>query len=53
MAKRRFVVIPGNYGGEYIVGKVNREFVKFFADKDESFLIEAVLAWRNSSTLEE
>jgi len=42
MAKRRFRIEAGRYGGETVIGEVNREFVDFFIDKDESDLIEAV-----------
>ena len=42
MAKRRFRIEAGRYGGEAVIGEVNREFVDFFIDKDESDLIEAV-----------
>lgn len=42
MAKRRFRIDAGRYGGETVVGEVSREFVDFFIDRDESDLIETV-----------
>ena len=42
MAKRRFRIDAGRYGGETVVGEVSRGFVDFFIDRDESDLIETV-----------
>lgn len=42
MAKRRFRIDAGRYGGEAVVGEVSKEFVEFFIDRDESDLIETV-----------
>ena len=42
MAKRRFRIEAGRYGGEVALGKVDKEFVDYFIDKDESDLIEHV-----------
>lgn len=42
MAKRRFRIEAGRYGGESVIGEVSKEFVDFFLDKDESDLIETV-----------
>lgn len=42
MAKRRFRIEAGRYGGEVALGKVDKEFVDYFVDKDESDLIEHV-----------
>ena len=42
MAKRRFRIDAGPYGGELALGQVDKEFVDYFIDKDESDLIEHV-----------
>ena len=42
MAKRRFRIEAGRYGGESVIGEVSKEFVDFFLDKDESDLVETV-----------
>lgn len=42
MAKRRFRIEAGRYGGELTIGEVSKEFVDYFIDKDEGDLIETV-----------
>jgi hypothetical protein len=42
MAKRRFRIEAGRYGGELTIGEVDKEFVDYFIDKEESELIEHV-----------
>lgn len=44
MAKRKFRIEGGRYGGEFVCGEVNDNFVRHFADKGESDLINALLA---------
>ena len=42
MAKRRFRIEAGRYGGEVAIGQINREFVEFFEGLDEHELIETI-----------
>ncbi len=45
MAKRRFRVEGGIYGGELVIGKVSNEFVIKVVSQDESELIDTVLSF--------
>ena len=42
MSKRRFRIDTGKYGGELVIGKINKEFVEFMSDYDENDLIETL-----------
>lgn len=42
MAKRRFRIEGGRYGGELVLGEVNPAFASYYADKQEE-VVEAVL----------
>ena len=42
MSKRRFRIDTGKYGGELVIGKINKEFVEFMSDHDENDLIETL-----------
>jgi hypothetical protein len=44
MAKRRFRIDGGRYGGELVLGTVSKEFVEYWIDKDEGELWEHVHA---------
>lgn len=44
MAKRKFRIEGGRYGGELVLGEVNPAFVSYYAELDDtSELIDAVL----------
>ena len=43
MAKRRFRIEGGRYGGELVLGEVNPGFASYWANKDEGDLVDAVL----------
>lgn len=43
MAKRRFRIDGGRYGGEVVVGEVSPGFASYFAKEDQNEIIEAVL----------
>ena len=43
MAKRRFRIEGGNYGGELVLGEVSPAFASHYAGSDEQELIDAVL----------
>ena len=43
MAKRRFRIEGGRYGGELVMGEVNPAFASYYANGDESELVDAVL----------
>jgi hypothetical protein len=45
MAKRRFRIEAGRYGGELAIGEVDKEFVDYFIDKDEEELIAHVTSY--------
>ena len=45
MAKRKFRIEGGRYGGEFVCGEVNENFVRHFADKDTSNLINTFEAY--------
>jgi len=45
MAKRRFRIDTGRYGGELVIGKINADFVEFMRDYDESDLIDTVTGY--------
>ena len=49
MAKRKFRVEGGRYGGECVVGEVNNEFVKKAISLDEGDLIDLVLSFDDHS----
>lgn len=53
MAKRRFRINAGRYGGETTVGVINRDFVEFMEGKDSDEIIDTVMAWADSSDMEE
>ena len=40
MAKRIFRIEAGRYGGETVIGEVDKEFVEQFIDEGEGELIE-------------
>ena len=50
MAKRKFRIEGGNYGGELVIREVSNEFVAKAITLDQSDLVDAVLqrrlAWR-------
>lgn len=52
MAKRRFRINAGRYGGEVTIGEINPEFVEYFAHKEVEDIIDAVEAWEYESSLE-
>ncbi|MDA8847157.1 hypothetical protein N9J02_00830 [bacterium] len=43
MAKRRFRIEGGRYGGELVLGEANPEFIKHYQDLDEGELIDVLL----------
>ena len=43
MAKRKFRIEGGNYGGELVIGEVSNEFVAKAITLDQSDLVDAVL----------
>lgn len=45
MAKRRYRVEGGRYGGELVIGKVSNEFVTKVISQDESELVDTVLSF--------
>ena len=45
MAKRRFRIDAGRYGGELVIGKINADFVNFMQDYDESDLIDTITGY--------
>lgn len=47
MSKRRFRIEAGRYGGELTIGEVDKEFVDYFIDKEESELIEHVNSYED------
>lgn len=53
MAKRRFRINAGRYGGETTIGIINRDFVEFMDGKDSDEVVETVLAWSDADSIEE
>jgi len=56
MAKRKFRIEGGRYGGEAVIGEVSPGFASYFAKEDEGDVIDAVLEaddWTNSSNDQE
>jgi len=45
MAKRRFRIDAGRYGGELVIGKINADFVEHMRDYDESDLIDTITGY--------
>lgn len=45
MAKRRFRIHAGRYGGETTAGVINPDFVEFMQGKDSDEIVEIVMAW--------
>ena len=45
IAKRRFRIEASRNGGELTIGKVDKEFVDYFIEKDESELVEHVTSY--------
>ena len=43
MAKRKFRIEGGRYGGELVLGEVNPNFVRYYEDHESSELVDAVL----------
>lgn len=43
MAKRKFRIDGGRYGGEVVIGQVSPGFASYFAEEEESEVIDAVL----------
>ena len=43
MAKRKFRIEGGRYGGELVLGEVNPNFVRYYEDHDGMEIVEAVL----------
>lgn len=55
MAKRKFRIDSGRYGGEYTIGVVNGDFVRYWTDRDESELIGHLnaLEWGEGDELDQ
>ena len=45
MAKRKFRIEGGNYGGELVIGEVSNEFVTKVINQDETELVDTVLSF--------
>ncbi len=43
--KRRFRIDAGRYGGEMSIGKVTKEFVEYFIEKEEDDLIDTIQSY--------
>ena len=43
MAKRKFRIEGGRYGGELVLGEVNPNFVRYYEDHESTEIVEAVL----------
>tara|TARA_B100001057_G_C22811836_1_gene935725 strand:- start:806 stop:1573 length:768 start_codon:yes stop_codon:yes gene_type:complete len=52
MAKRRFRIEGGRYGGELVLGKVNPAFASYYADKQDE-VVDAVLEAEDDNINEE
>lgn len=53
MAKRRFRIHAGRYGGETTVGIINRDFVEFMQGTDSDEIVNTVMAWADSGDMAE
>ena len=55
MSKRRFRIEGGRYGGEYAVGIVNPDFVRYWEGKDENDLINHLidLTWDDGEDVDD
>ena len=45
MAKFRYRIEAGNYGGELTIGEVPADFVEYWKDRDQDELIDHVTDW--------
>ena len=52
MAKRRFRIEGGRYGGELVLGEVNPAFASYYADKQDE-VVDAVLEAEDDNINEE
>lgn len=54
MSKRYFLINPGRYGGEVVVGQTTSEFVEYWQERDESDLISHVFGvdWQDDDDID-